>query len=120
MRNKFACGCAVTIREIAGRATLLAGHRVSDQTVRRVRTRMAQLHLDSAFAAANDGAGGWESGCIRNPYLPNRQIGNSHIFKARAAAKILRAVLAFASKSHHDRAVRRYKRAREAARVCTV
>jgi hypothetical protein len=111
-KSGFQCKCAVSVKDIAAAASVRAGHKVSAQVVRTARLNLAQAHCDSVFAA-NPKA--WDAACIRNPYLPTRMIGNSYVFSASRAAKILDVVVATASADHYRRARKRYRRARAAA-----
>jgi hypothetical protein len=111
-KSKFDCSCAVTVKDIAAAASKLVGHRVSPSVVRVARLRMAQAHCDATFAAKPNA---WEAACIKNPYLPTKNIGNAYVFSAVRAGKILQEVVSCASADHYRRAQKRYRRARLAA-----
>jgi hypothetical protein len=88
-KQPWLCSCAITMREIKARINFgreLEGKRpLNWQRFYQMRREAAQAFLDEHWGKKHG-----NTGLDRNPYLPDRMIGNNYIFKPEKANRLIR------------------------------
>lgn len=103
---KLKCTCVHTLDDIASEASKILGRKVNTHTVRYLRDKLAQAHCTMAFSGKKKN---WETGCIRNPYLPTKMFGNVYAFSPARARRLLKAVVTHCSGKKSTSAIRRWR-----------
>lgn len=101
-KQPWLCSCAITMREIRARVNFgreLTGKRpLTWFHFYRLRSTAAQAFLDEHWDKKHGNIG-----LDRNPYLPDRIIGNNYIFQAGKANRLIKMGVALDIKEHLGR-----------------